>query len=199
MNSTKHQLLYRLLEFKVLAPKRKKLISAHLLEGVSLARGCQMLALNLSREKVRDDIKACLAAFRTAQDPTGQAAIWETIRRVEIMWGRSHAPADPDFADVNLPFDGIFLTPAGEPVNAKGHPATPPQPPPPSTEPSTHLGAFSDWEQAQAAKRAELASRQVCDGCQGPMPGPAYVAGIHAVCQPCGDIWNRTGKIPAAV
>jgi hypothetical protein len=200
MNSTKHQLLYRLLEFKVLNPKRKKLLAAHLLEGVSLARGCQMLALNLSREKVREDIKACLKAFKLAQDPDGKATMWELIRRLEVMWGRSadHA-ADSDLINEPLAYEGVFITADSQAVDAKGHPATPPQPPAPSDRPSQYLGTFSEWEQAQAAKRAELASRKVCDGCQGPMPqGPSTIAGIHAVCQPCGDNWSRTGKIATA-
>ncbi len=157
MNSTKHQLLYRLLEFKVLNPKRKKLISAHLLEGVSLARGCTMLGLNLSRESKRDDVKACLKAFRLAQDPDGKAKLWEIIRRVELLWDRGESPADPDFAEVNLPFEGVLLTVDGHAVDAKGNPAPAPQPPP-----ETIVPAKTDWQCCGTVNRA---GKYLCGRC----------------------------------
>ena len=86
MNSNDHQRLYRLLEFKVLSPKRKKLVAAHVLEGVSLARGCSMLALNVGRESRREDITACLAAYRRSQDPEGKDELYETTRRLDLLW-----------------------------------------------------------------------------------------------------------------
>jgi hypothetical protein len=200
MNSNDHQRLYRLLEFKVLNPKRKKLIAGHLIEGISLARGCTLLGLNLSREVKREDIKACLAAYTKAGDPDGKAAMWETIRRVELMWKRTGPTTpDPAFAKVNLPFDGVFVTPDGQAVDAKGRPTAAPEPLPSTAGPSTHLGAFSEWEQALAAEQAELASRSICSHCQGPMVPPGTIAGTHVYCPTCADAWHHTGNFVACM
>src|SRR5438309_11642638 len=98
MRSTKHQTLYRLPEFRALNPKRQKLLAAHLLEDVSLARGCDMLALNLSRESRNPGVVDCLKAFNLSQDPDGQGQVEEHVRRLEeCVYGLKSEP-DANFA-----------------------------------------------------------------------------------------------------
>src|SRR5207253_3108252 len=141
MNSNDHQRLYRLLEFKVLSPKRRKLVAAHVLEGVSLARGCSMLALNVGRESRREDITVCLAAYRRSQDPEGKEELYETTRRLDLLWNGVNNPtlAYDQFATVNLPWGsnrpGLYLTPDGKTVDAAGLPVAAPPKPDLSTRP----------------------------------------------------------------
>jgi hypothetical protein len=142
MNSNAHQRLYSLLQFKVLNAKRKKLVSAHVLDGLSLAAGCKLIGLNLSRESKNPGIAACLAAYRRAQDPDGSAQAEETGRRLELLWRGIKTPADPQFLTVNLPLSvpGAFITPDGKAVDAAGSPISYPE------WPCTIVRATTSWE-----------------------------------------------------
>ena len=133
MDATKRKRLYELPEYRVLDAKRKKLVSFHVLDGVAFSRACTMLTLNKTREAKRPDVKICLAAFNRAQDPDGKSQLFETVRRMEILWYGIQSPAYDEFSTVNLPWGpeqpGMFLTPDGKTVDASGLPVpTPPKP-----------------------------------------------------------------------
>jgi hypothetical protein len=185
MDATKRKRLYELPEYRVLDSKRRKLISFHILDGVAFSRACTMLTLNKTREAKRPDIKACLAAYNRAQDPSGEAALYETVLRMEKMWGLGPAIAgDEDFAAVNLPWNGIYLTPAGKPVDAVGMPVpTPPRPTP-------------------AAPTPEALPAIPCSGCEKTIPdgSPRFTRGSpdlrFAVCGHCNHLWIHTGLKP---
>lgn len=161
MNSTDHQRLYRLLEFRVLNAKRKKLVSAHILEGVTLARGCSMLALNVGRESRRADVAACLEAYKRAQDPDGSAQTDETCRRLELLWYGIKVPADESFATMNLPLSvpGAFITPDGRAVDATGKPISYPE------WPSAIVRASSSWKCECRPDTTQPAGGYLCGFC----------------------------------
>jgi hypothetical protein len=179
MDATNRKTLYNLPEYRALDMKRRKLISFHLLDGVAFSRACTMLGMNKTRESKREEITTCLAAFKTALDPTGDAEMWETIHRVEKMWGRGNTALNPAFANVNLPFEGIYVTPDGKPVNADGLPATAPQP-------------------ATAATPEATQHATPCAACQKTIPAETtrYDVGAVTVCGHCRHVWNHTGVKP---
>jgi hypothetical protein len=173
MNSTDHQRLYRLLEFRILTPKRRKLVAAHVLEGVSLARGCSMLALNVGRESRREDVTACLAAYRRSGDPEGKDELYEAARRLDILWnGASNSPnlAYEQFANVNLPLTtkGIFITPDGKTVDASGKPV--PAPPRPT---GLTVKASADWKCPCRPEAMNRAGGYLCVFCGASNPETA--------------------------
>jgi hypothetical protein len=161
MNSNDHQRLYRLLEFKVLNAKRRKLVAAHILEGVSLASACRMIGLNVGRESRREDVLACLEAYKRAQDPDGSAQLEETARRLEILWYGRKAPADEQFATVNLPLSipGTFITPDGKAVDATGKLIDYPE------WPSVLARANSAWKCECRPEIAQPAGGYLCSFC----------------------------------
>jgi len=185
MDTTKRKRLYELPEYRVLDAKRRKLISFHLLDGVAFSRGCSMLNLNKTREAKRPDVKACLNSFNRAADPDGQAALYETVLRMEKLWGLAPAiTGDQDFATVNLPWNGIFLTPEGKSVDAFGLPVpTPPRPVPATPNPDTLPAA-------------------PCAGCEKTIPegSPRFTYGSEGlrstVCGHCNHVWSHTGLKP---
>jgi hypothetical protein len=130
----KRRILYALPEYRVLDTKRRKLISFHLLDAVTFSRACTMLALNKTRERKRPDVIACLDAFTRAASPDVNATLYETVYRLELMWdGRGTGLGDPDFATINLPYAGGFITPDGKFVDATGTSLPiPPRPPAPA-------------------------------------------------------------------
>jgi len=175
------KLLYKLPEYRVLDTKRRKLIGFHLLDGVAFRRAATMLNLNKTRESKRADVVACLAAFNRALDPDGDAQKWETIRRVEIMWHRgSGGPSDEAFKNVNLPFDGLFLTPDGKPVDAAGNPVPAP------------VAPVYDWE-----RKPDL-SAVTCCSCAKVIPAgtPRVTYAAKTVCPHCDHVWKHTGTCP---
>jgi hypothetical protein len=143
MDATKRKRLYELPEYRVLDAKRKKLVSFHVLDGVAFSRACTMLNLNKTREAKRPDVKTCLAAFNRAQDPDGQGQLYETVRRLEILWYGIPSTPDENFATVNLPLStpGLFITPEGKTVDAAGLPIPAPPKPDLSTRPCDVCGA----------------------------------------------------------
>jgi hypothetical protein len=146
MNSNDHQRLYRLLEYKVLNTKRRRLVAAHVLDGLSLAAGCKLIGLNVGRESRREDVIACLAAYRRAQDPDGKDELYETTRRLDLLWNGVHNPAlaYDQFATVNLPWGpehpSIYLMPDGKTVDAAGLPVPAPPKPDLSKRPCDSCG-----------------------------------------------------------
>jgi len=170
MNSKDHQRLYNLLEFKVLNAKRKKLVSAHVLDGLSLAAGCKLLGLNLSRESKNSSIAGCLAAYRRSQDPEGKDELYEAARRLDILWnGASNSPnlAYEQFATVNLPLDtpGVFITPDGKTVDASGKPVLYPR------TPSTLARASAPWKCECRSDVTQPAGEYLCSFCGRDNPG----------------------------
>ena len=125
--------------------------------------------------------KACLAAFGRAVDPEGNASLYETARRLELMWYGWKETADPDFATINLPYRGIFITPDGKPVDADGLPVPAPQAPAPRTPPEALKDAIP------------------CAGCRKTIPAgtPRTVRCQSTVCGHCLHVWDHTGVMTA--
>ncbi len=142
MEATKRKRLYELPEYRVLDAKRKKLVSFHVLDGVSFSRACTMLALNKTRESKRTEVVTCLAAFNRAQDPDGRGQLYETARRLEILWYGIKSTPDEAFSTVNLPLStrGVFITADGKTVDAAG--LVVPAPP----QPAPTVRATADWQ-----------------------------------------------------
>jgi hypothetical protein len=184
MNSKDHQRLYSLLQFKVLSAKRKKLVSAHVLDGLSLAAGCKLIGLNLSRESKNPSIAACLAAYRRAGDPDGSAQLEETGRRLEILWRGRKTPADAQFATVNLPLSvpGCFITPDGKAVDAAGQPISYPE------WPSVVVRATADWSCPCRPDVTQRAGSYLCYFCGRDNPESAANLKRQQVAMGCASI-----------
>jgi hypothetical protein len=70
MTVTPLQKLYALPSYRALNPKRRKLATAILVEGLSLSAACRILSLNMSREVENLDLQKCLADYRGANPTT---------------------------------------------------------------------------------------------------------------------------------
>lgn len=105
---------------------------------------------------------------------------------MEKLWGLGPVIArDPDFATVNLPWNGIFLTAEGKPVDAFGLPVqTLPRPVPATQKP--------DPCRLPLAPAARRPLRRVH---RDSLSGEALRS---VVCGHCNHVWGHTGIKPTA-
>jgi hypothetical protein len=174
--------LYQLPEYRgITNRKRRQYLEAILIDKVPPTRAAKLLGQNAGRMAKDAQVKAVATAFQTQRDPGGLATMFEGARRLHLLWdGYCSTPADPDFADVNLPWGpeapNVYLTPDGKTVDAAGHAIPAPSRPAPATPTATPLTP--------------------CAGCQNPAATIAVGTPSVAVCPKCKHVWDHTGVKP---
>jgi hypothetical protein len=212
-DTTARQTLWTSPSYRKLSAKRRQLATRIILEGNTFSQACKALSLNQTRERANFDLQLCLAEHAPAgplpEDPGLQH--FDTPRdEVMAAW---YAMAD--FLESKGSWDGWAggkgicdeAIAAAEMVNVENG-GTGPKPCPKATTLDPHRVAefliecrrgvdeiFARLHKIKS-RRAELAGRALCDGCQGAVTEPRAIAGIHVYCAPCAAIWRKSGTLP---
>jgi hypothetical protein len=175
-------ILFKLPEYRAISNRKKRhYLESVLIDRIVPTRAAKLLGLNAGRMTKDREVRAVAEAFQVRRDPGGLASMFEGARRLHLLWdGYCSTPADPDFAEVNLPWGpeapNVYLTPEGKTVDAAGHAIPAPSRPAPVTPAATPAAT--------------------CAGCQKPDATIAVGTPSVAVCPKCKHVWDHTGVKP---
>ena len=211
MTVTPQNRLWKLDSYRALDDKRRRLVSAILLEGLSFAAGCRLLAMNQTREAANLDLQRCLTDFRSAiPEPIAPKAdkrkgLDFEDEEDEASWALHTAIDRMDPARAGGPGDKV---PSDEAAYAAETIVEIPR----TVELAgldvqkiarcealmrAELRRYSDQVSQREARKAEVANRTHCDGCQKTLPPDVgTIVGDFKVCGHCNHVWRHTGIKP---